>query len=428
MNSEERKVALHKLMKAHEPCRTGNPIMYKGVRKELPAYRIPLEYLIYNPYNGRIGSVVKSYERQYHELNPEVKEDKDLIEKFLMESKPEANKVTRRRLLAEHQQQLGIVTSAGIIIDGNRRAMLLNDIMKDKSIEYSAKAHCKYFDAIILPDDMDKKDILALETTYQMGEDAKVDYDPIEKYLKSKDLYSEGFFYEDIAGFMDIEPSEVKSMLSVLQLMDDYLDTYGYDGIYTQLDKREDKFIRLDIALKKYKAGVSTMWDYDPEGDVSDLRMIAFDYIRAQFENNPFRSIITAPTGKNQATSFFAQKDIWEAFRDSHMDMVDDVKEETVEEIMKTNPLNLSRRLKVRDTQWAQKIDEELQGNYGNSLDKLKNKSELGKPLALLIKACQALEVIDVELPSFTGDKKIKDYVSAIDNRICGFKKLLGIE
>ena len=95
---------------------------------------------------------------------------------------------------------------------------------------------------------------------------------------------------------------------------------------------------------------------------------------------------------------------------------------------MKTNPLNLSRRLKVRDTQWAQKIDEELQGNYGNSLDKLKNKSELGKPLALLIKACQALEVIDVELPSFTGDKKIKDYVSAIDNRICGFKKLLGIE
>ena len=66
MNSEERKVALHKLMKAHEPCRTGNPIMYKGVRKELPAYRIPLEYLIYNPYNGRIGSVVKSYERQFY--------------------------------------------------------------------------------------------------------------------------------------------------------------------------------------------------------------------------------------------------------------------------------------------------------------------------------------------------------------------------
>jgi hypothetical protein len=428
MNSEERKTVLHKLAKEQEPCRTGNPIMYKGIRIELPAYRIPLEYLVYNPYNGRIGSVVKSYERQYHELNPEVKEDRNLIEKFLMQSKPEANKVTRRRLLTEHQQKLGIVTSDGIIIDGNRRAMLLNDLMKDNSIEYSKKAHCKYFDAIILPDDIDKKDILALETTYQMGEDAKVDYDPIEKYLKSKDLYSEDFSYEDIAGFMDIEPSEVKSMLSVLKLMEDYLDTYEYEGIYTQLDKREDKFIRLDTALKKYKAGVSTMWDYDPEGDVSDLRMIAFDYIRAQFENNPFRTIITASTGKNQATSFFAQKDIWETFRDNHMNMVDAVEEETVEELMQKNPPDLSRALKARDLQWAQKIDEELQENYNNSLDKLKNKSELDKPLALLIKACQALEVIDADLPSFTGDKKIREYVYAIDDRISEFKKILGMQ
>lgn len=74
---------------------------------------------------------------------------------------------------------------------------------------------------------------------------------------------------------MDCKPSEVRVMLSALQLMDEYLDEYGYSGMYTQLDKSEDSFLKLDSALKKYKAGVSSMWAYDPEADVSDLKLIA---------------------------------------------------------------------------------------------------------------------------------------------------------
>ncbi len=131
-------------------------------------------YLVYNPYNGRIGSVVKSYERQNHQLNPEDPGDKKIIEKFLWDSKPEANKKTRERLLKEHQQKHGIVTADGMIIDGNRRASLLNSIMADDTIPFNEKSHCQFFIAIMLPEGADKKEILALETTYQMGEDAKL--------------------------------------------------------------------------------------------------------------------------------------------------------------------------------------------------------------------------------------------------------------
>ncbi len=428
MNAFERKAKLKEFTDHPDTaCRTGIPITYHGGIITLNAYEIPLEYLVYNPYNGRIGSVVKSYERQNHTLDPEDADDKALIEKFLWESKPDANKKTKERLLREHQQKHGIVTADGIIIDGNRRASLLNNIMADSSIPYNEKGHCKYFIAIILPEDADKKEILALETTYQMGEDAKVDYNPIEKYLKCKDLKDEGFTDDDIASMMDVKVGEIRTMLSALRLMDDYLDEYGYSGMYTQLDKNEDSFLKLDSALKKYKAGVPSMWAYDPDADVSDLKLIAFDYIRARFDQALFRNIIAVPTAKKPASSFFAKQEVWEQFRDNHFAVTDEVEEDSVEDIIATNPPDLGRALKARDKKWKQEIGDEFDENYVQSIDKLNNHANAAKPLQQLIKACQALEVIDVEHPGFTKEINVRGCVRNLDSMISRFKEILGM-
>lgn len=428
MNAAERKAKLKEFTDHPESaCRTGIPITYHGSIITLNAYAIPLEYLVYNPYNGRIGSVVKSYERQNHTLDPEDADDKAIIEKFLWNSKPDANKKTKERLLKEHQQKHGIVTADGIIIDGNRRASLLSNIMADTDIPYNEKSHCKFFIAIILPEDADKKEILALETTYQMGEDAKVDYNPIEKYLKCKDLKDAGFTDDDIAGMMDCKPGEVRTMLSALRLMDEYLDEYGYSGMYTQLDKSEDSFLKLDSALKKYKAGVPSMWAYDPDADVADLKLIAFDYIRANFEQTLFRNIISAPTTKKPASSFFAKQEVWEQFRDNHFAVTDEIEEDTVMDIMATNPPDLSRALKARDKKWSQKVEDEFEDNYVQSLDKLNNHANAAKPLQQLIKACQALEVVDVDQPSFTSDANVRGCVQSLDELVNKFKQILGM-
>lgn len=428
MNTEERKAKLKEFTDHPElACRTGIPITYHGNIITLNAYEIPLEYLVYNPYNGRIGSVVKSYERQHHQLNPEDPGDKKIIEKFLWDSKPDANKKTKERLLKEHQQKHGIVTADGIIIDGNRRASLLNNIMADDSIPYKEKGHCRFFIAIILPEDADKKEIMALETTYQMGEDAKLDYNPIEKYLKAKDLKDAGFTDDDIANMMDCKTGDVRTMLSALQLMDEYLDEYDYPGMYTQLDKNEDSFLKLDSALRKYKAGVASMWDYDPEADVADLKLVAFDYIRANFEQALFRNIISTPTSKNPASSFFAKKEVWEQFRDKHFKVTADVEEESVEDIISKNPPDLSRALKARDLQWRQKVEEALDNNYFQSKDILENHANSAKPLQQLIKACQALEVVDVTQSSFATDGRVREYVKSLQDYVSKFKNILGM-
>lgn len=427
MNAEQRKAELKRIQEQTTPCMTGITLTYHGERKTFNAYRIPLSILTYNPYNGRIGSVVKSYERQNHALDTDNPDDVKLIEKFLWESKEEANKRTMQSLLEDHQQRYGIVTADGKIIDGNRRASLLNKIWRDDSIAANLKQHTQFFEAIILPIDADRREILRLETTYQMGEDAKVDYGPIEKYLKAGDLASEGFSNNDIASFMGVKPAEVRDYLNVLKLMDEYLDTYGYTGIYTALDTREDSFLKLEAALRGYAAGgVSKMWGYDVEADVSDLKSIAFDYIRLGLDQQDFRDIIRKPSKNNTDSSFFSSEEIWKQFAEAHFAAVESIQEKSVDDIIRENPTgDVGRLLRARDNAWRDAVGEKLGENFNHSKDKLNNKQQAAEPIKLLQKAWAAISAVDTSQDSFKDDPGVKTYLVEIEQLVKTYGQIL---
>lgn len=159
MKAEERKNLIKGIM-AGTPFATGHQLVYRGVTDKFNVYQIPLDYLVYNPYNGRVGSVVKSYEKQSHTLDPENPDDAKIIEDFLWQSKESANKATLDNLRANGQINFGIVTSDGMIIDGNRRASLMNRIRHDKKSSQEEKDRCSFFKAVVLPDSATKRDIL----------------------------------------------------------------------------------------------------------------------------------------------------------------------------------------------------------------------------------------------------------------------------
>lgn len=426
MNADQRKAALKQIQADKQPCMTGITLMYHGERKTFNAYEIPLSILTYNPYNGRIGSVVKSFERQNHALDPDNPSDVTLIEKFLWESKIDANERTMKSLLEDHQQRFGIVTADGKIIDGNRRASLLNKIWNDASIPANLKQHTQFFIAIVLPIDADRKELLRLETTYQMGEDSKVDYGPIEKYLKAKDLADEGFSDADIANFMGVRLTDVRDYLRILQLMDEYLDTYGYTGIYTLLHNKdngtsEDSFIKLEAAVRGYASGgVAKMWGYDVEADVSDLKSIAFDYIRLGLDQQDFRDIIRKPNKNNTDTSFFSSEEIWKKFAEDHFTAVEAAPtEKTVEEIIRENPEgDVSRLLRARDNAWRDTVGDSLNENFQRSRDKLNNRQQAAEPIKLLQKAWEAMSAVDTAQPSFKDDPGVKTYLDEIGEMV----------
>lgn len=406
---------------------TGIPLRYKGTTREEIVWRIPLDYLIYNKYNGRIGSDVLSYEKQNGELNAELDSDREIIEKFLYESKVDRNKITMDSLLEIGQQRYGIVTSDGIIVDGNRRAMLLNRLFHKREklgYTYAQVEQCQYFLAIILPDDAEEKDIQQLETIYQMGEDDKLDYNPIEKYLKCKELKRLGFSEDDIAGFMSEKPGQIKEWLDILTLMEEYLQEYKYDGIYTRLEKTEGPFVDLRNYLDSYtKRGANTRnvdWRYT-DSDISDLKLVCFDYIRARYEGKEFRDI--AKTGKDGSIFFF--KELWEDFLKKHQENIP-VDEETVEELRQRCPNeDLSLLLKQRDNTWIEQAKGQLKGNLNRFSRRLEDKRDANKPADLIERALSALKSVDCEQSSFTEDSHIKEMIKEINKIVWEMKKIL---
>jgi uncharacterized protein YacL (UPF0231 family) len=236
-----------------EPAVGTQKIKWKGEPQWLDVYRVPISYLIYNKYNGRILSRTKSLETQNQKLNAEIEKDFKTIEELLYASHENRNKQTEANIRKKGQEKPGIITSDGVVIDGNRRLMCLNRIVNKPEKLDTEKF--KYFEAVILPANLaDVPDeIRRLETTYQMGEDKKLDYNPIEKYLKVQELKKNKISISSISDWMSETELEVTKYLDTMRTMDDYLDYLDYNGIYTQLDGREDWFLSLTKWLKGSK-------------------------------------------------------------------------------------------------------------------------------------------------------------------------------
>lgn len=441
MNKEQRMAYLTKLVEEQKPYGS-KEVWYKNDRHKLPVYEIDLQYLIYNSYNGRIASFVKSYEKETgKQLDSGNNDDVKIIEQFLWNSNIHSNKETKKSLDGKGQLEYGIVTKDGVIIDGNRRAMLIKQVAKGKPV---------YFLGVVLDETLDQnpKEIMRLETMYQMGEDAKVDYNAIEKYLKCKDLKSYDFKEEEIGKMMGESEPTIKEYLSIMELMDDYLAKLGYSGIYTRLDKTEGAFVDLNGYLRKYEPVGSAMvlWNYSST-DVEELKLIYYDHIQYMYNKKKKRDddeeggVFSSGDSKDYRTIgkpskkeslFCSNEKIWSDFKENHFKKVDPIRDEfengssSIENLRKANPgLDLDVLLKRRDELWAEKIGPALKENLGTARDRLQNFNNQNAPEILLKKALNTLESIDTKTSSFNEKIEVEKLVSEINKLTWEFKQLI---
>jgi len=301
-------------------------VFWKDNLKSFPVYNIPLRAVVYNPYNGRIASQIKSLERHRGyslELNND--EHQKIIESFIWNSKIDRNKKTYEDLNEKGQERHATITKDGVLIDGNRRAMLLNKLKKT------------YIKTIILPVTLEEDPIAIqeLEYQYQIAVDEKVEYNSIEKYIKAFDLYNR---YKDLAvneekiltdlaklnGFSSSQKGKVKDLLQVYSLMTEYLTFIEAEGYLVLLDKKEDLLLRLYSWMTSFidengknKESKKGFEGYS-ENDVFDLKDLAFDYIQAEFEGKKFRNIATG----NKGAHIFSDKELWKSFFKKHGEIV----------------------------------------------------------------------------------------------------------
>jgi hypothetical protein len=249
-----------------------------------------------------------------------------------------------------------------------------------------------------------------------MGEDQKLGYNATEKYLKAKELYNRltsGLDYSDdnvdesaiskIADWMGEHKSEIIKYLNTMLLMDEYLDYFDYNGIYTQLDNREDQFLSLTKWLINfYGEGSRKAFDGYTDNDVDDLKDIAFDYlrIRNKYDGKEFRNLAEGQRDKH----FFGDRDVWDSFSERHEEIKSKI---PAEPEIDFNSSDLKSHLDDRDNKYfeASKLDgknsaflENLNGHITN----INYNKEAEAPEKLVKQATKAFSAIKQGHTAFT--------------------------
>jgi hypothetical protein len=387
-------------------------ILWHGNLQSMNVYELPLEYLIYNKYNGRILSRTKTLEKQGRAINPETPEGKVIIEELLWKSKEGRNDITKKDMSDKGQLKIGIITKDGIVIDGNRRVMLLNRL----------KPKYSHFKAVVLPVALedDPIEVEKLETTYQMGEDEKLGYNPIEKYLKASQIYKKLIpqstheeAIKKIAEWMGEEKSVIDDWLEVVVIIDDYLEYLKYEGIYamadTPNDGKEDLFLYVKKWLSTFHEKESNKaFDGYRELDVDDLKHICFDYIRAKigksYDGKIFRSIADG----QRKNHFFGDKKIWKSFSEEHFSSVGPA----IDKVDAEYPIdyssdNIEASLSARDAKFRDETLDSLIENVEEHITDLRYAKAADKPLELVGDARKAIDSIDQHHTSFSAPEVI---------------------
>jgi hypothetical protein len=403
------KAELQSIKNSNKPDMTGVKIRYGNKVKSYDVYKIPLKLLVFNKDNGRIGTRVKSHEKQIGEINEYTENGSNLIRQYLIDSKKERNDKTLESLARNGQMRHGIVTSDGIIVDGNRRASLLTELYNNrdsfcKKFKLNDIDFTGYFLAIILDEDISKKEIHRLETEVQMGEDEKVDYNAIEKYLKVRDLLEDEFTPSEIGRMMGESTTQINTWLETLKLMDEYLLNFNYVGIYTMLDKREDQFLTLCKDLKKFTNKTSyTNW-VPNKRDISKLKLVGFDYIRCQYEGKEFRNLTKSK--KDKIDGIFTDKTTWEAFYNGHIENKKTVNEDSVEKIQEVATGNdYIEALIQRDKEFTTTVKKGFVENIKRSANKIETKILNDEPYKLMFEALELIKSIDTNQKNFYVDR-----------------------
>lgn len=410
------------------------PLVFNGEKRFYDVIEVPLHLLRFNTKNGRILMEIASLSEVTGErtLDADDIQSQELIFNALWNSNLERNEKTLKDLENKGQLVPGVITEDGVIIDGNRRASLLMRLaIENPTRKYTFKAS----KLSLRSNEENGKTLEAFEIEKQISEDSKLDYNPINKYIKvakmSKDY---GLTTSDLAELWGEKESEIKKWLDIKSNMDRYLKHINAPGNYKCLERMEDAFINFTKLWKKVEPFDSPGVTEEAELtaiDKMDLEKAYFDIIRFSYHNKGvnfknFRSLFFTAHTQN-GVQFLSKPELIKLFLNKYKEQVLPENKEFEEKISLTDlatihpEKNKDELLKYKDEKWAanSKIENLLKEIQGRNEDENRS-SKPEKTISEIFRKFESLLSIsendDISWKSNQIRRALLDYNEDIEN------------
>ncbi len=399
-------------------------LIVKGKPERTPVYKLSVDDLAFNKANGRIKAEVLEKETELgRSLKPESPDDQQLIKTILLSIRKDENEKIREDLRKNGQMRPGIITCDGIVINGNRRKALLEDLYRE-----TGETKYKYLDAQVLPSDITKAELWLIEAGIQMSTPQQLDYSPINNLLNWRDGVLGGLTVEDMAArIYGVSKENIESDLDRLKLIDEYLaDFLGKPERYYLVRALNEHFIDLQDILawaRRPRGNVPMNWK-PTASDLNELKLVGFYYIRTKFPHLRIREL----------RDLFVTAESWTEAKKALYLNVESPTEKSGTETTEVSPITeldaeegdvgaedtaFTTSVEEQDIQeeiaWRTKYEGTLKNFYENAKEQKQIIKDSQRPLALAARALKMLRAIPTQKAQLSEpelDDVLRDVVS----------------
>ena len=372
-------------MHAVEPTTLTRKLTIDGNTKAYPVYRVRLDQLFYNDQNDRIATWISQYKSQHDGQAPDLSDRtayNNLIEQFIIESNPEAIKKTQNNIELVDQREPGVVLADGRIIDGNRRFTCLRRLEK-KNPRYG------YFETIILDRNIENnaKQIKMLELSIQHGEEARVDYNPVDRLVGVYNdiIDTKLLTVAEYARSTNETEAEVQKRIEVANLMVEFLEFINAPKQYYVVRDLQvaATLEELPVLLKKCRTS----------DEKEDMKIAVFTNIlmKNSGEMRSFVRNLKSIVGSDYQEEFLSEQ------QELAMRVVD-----SLPPVGKVNGGTIRDEIRTQTD-----IVEALDRSVDKALTKVKKNETKNRPIQLAEKATTYLESIDVNILRKMNDSEV---------------------
>ena len=364
-----------------------------GLTKAYPVYKIRLDWLFYNDQNDRIATWISQYKAQHEGQAPDVshrEEYNNVIERFIVESNPDAIRKTQSNIEMVDQREAGVVLADGRIIDGNRRFTCLRRL--------SAKnPRFNYFEAVILDRNIENsaKQIKLLELSIQHGEESKVDYNPIDRLVGIYTDIVETHLLTamEYAASTNESETDVNRRVEIAKLMVEFLEFINAPKQF-YIARDLQIYYPLEELLKLTKKCRT-------DNEVEDLKVSVFNNILMQTAGDMTRFIrnIKSIVGTDYQDEFLEEQKVMAANVLDHLPTVGHVNTQVIREEVRADEENR----------------EALERSMEKTLTKVKRTETRNRPIQLAEKATTFLESIDTNILLKMNDSELRRLTRQLD-------------